>query len=406
MNIKVCDAPMGAGKTSAAINYINEHTEKNFLFITPYLNEVDRVLDACAERQFVTPVNKGRGKLNSLEESIYYQRCIASTHALFESYTQMTATLIRMNNYTLILDEVFNVIKVIDIKPKDIKVIFDSGLAGYEEDTKLVYWIDESYDGKFNEIKDMALSNRLTYFNEKLLLWTFPSEIFQSFNEVIILTYMFDKQVQAYYHSMYDFSIEKLYVRKSQSGLYEFTDTPVKYDYLLDCVKKIHMCEDAKINAVGNGDNALSKSWFMNSMAKENAGRLRTLKKNISNFFTGKNDAKSNDIIWTTYKAYEKKLAGKGFTKSFVPCNARATNEYGDRHYLAYCANIFVNPIVINYFKTFGIVIDQDGFALTVLIQWIWRSAIRNGEDIWVYIPSARMREIFMNWIESLKEGK
>lgn len=37
--IKVCDAIMGSGKSSAAINYMNEHPDKKFIYITPYLNK-------------------------------------------------------------------------------------------------------------------------------------------------------------------------------------------------------------------------------------------------------------------------------------------------------------------------------------------------------------------------------
>ena len=34
------------------------------------------------------------------------------------------------------------------------------------------------------------------------------------------------------------------------------------------------------------------------------------------------------------------------------------------------------------------------------MLQFIWRSAIRNGEEIWVYIPSIRMRNLLKQWIE------
>lgn len=34
------------------------------------------------------------------------------------------------------------------------------------------------------------------------------------------------------------------------------------------------------------------------------------------------------------------------------------------------------------------------------MIQWIWRSAIRNGEEISLYLPSKRMRDLLTEWIE------
>ena len=54
--VKVVDAMMGTGKTSAAINYINENLEqKRFLYITPYLDEVDRVKKSCPGAKFYSP---------------------------------------------------------------------------------------------------------------------------------------------------------------------------------------------------------------------------------------------------------------------------------------------------------------------------------------------------------------
>lgn len=49
MKIKIIDSIMGSGKTSAAINYMNKDYQKKFIYITPYLDEVDRVISACNE---------------------------------------------------------------------------------------------------------------------------------------------------------------------------------------------------------------------------------------------------------------------------------------------------------------------------------------------------------------------
>lgn len=59
-----------------------------------------------------------------------------------------------------------------------------------------------------------------------------------------------------------------------------------------------------------------------------------------------------------------------------------------------------MNPIVKNFFLQHGVTVDEDGYALSEMLQFIWRSAIRNGEEIWVYIPSIRMRNLLKQWIE------
>jgi hypothetical protein len=43
MSIKVIDAICGAGKTSYAIQYMNENLDKLFVYVTPFLKEIERV---------------------------------------------------------------------------------------------------------------------------------------------------------------------------------------------------------------------------------------------------------------------------------------------------------------------------------------------------------------------------
>lgn len=48
---------------------------------------------------------------------------------------------------------------------------------------------------------------------------------------------------------------------------------------------------------------------------------------------------------------------------------------------------------------------DVKRWALSEMIQWIWRSAIRDGEDIYIYIPSERMRNLLSDWIDEVSSG-
>ena len=80
----------------------------------------------------------------------------------------------------------------------------------------------------------------------------------------------------------------------------------------------------------------------------------------------------------------------------------RATNAYRRRDCLAYCVNIYYTPLQKNYFQEQGVEVREDMYALSEMIQWVWRSAIRDGMDIWIYIPSRRMRELFQNWLDSI----
>ena len=92
-------------------------------------------------------------------------------------------------------------------------------------------------------------------------------------------------------------------------------------------------------------------------------------------------------------------MQSAGYASRFIPCNARATNDYRDRTVLAYCANLFMNPFVRRYLAVDGVMPSNDDYALSIMIQWIWRSAIRDGKPVDVYIPSKRMRTLLQEWI-------
>ena len=130
---------------------------------------------------------------------------------------------------------------------------------------------------------------------------------------------------------------------------------------------------------------------------------MKALKNNIYNYLNNICDGNSNDNIWTTFKDYQNQLKGKGYTKAFVSVNSRATNEYRDRHNIVYPVNRFLNPYVKSFFTSNGIEINENGWALSEMLQFIWRSAIRDGKEINVYIPSKRMRNLLKAWIEENK---
>lgn len=75
--------------------------------------------------------------------------------------------------------------------------------------------------------------------------------------------------------------------------------------------------------------------------------------------------------MWTCFKNDIPKLKCEGYTKGFVPCNARAINDFKDKQSLAYTVNRFMNPYEYKFFKSKGAEVNQDMFALSELIQWI-----------------------------------
>lgn len=112
----------------------------------------------------------------------------------------------------------------------------------------------------------------------------------------------------------------------------------------------------------------------------------------------GRRKIELTDTFPSVYQEW-KQQKSKGNTKGFVACNARATNEFKEKESLAYVVNRFMNPHEKKFFSVRGIEVNEDMYALSELIQWIWRSRIRKGKAINLYIPSKRMRSILEEYL-------
>ena len=393
--ITIIDSIMGSGKTSWSIQHINRNSFENFLYITPFLDEVNRIIKNTT-RDFKQPINRGNGKLDSINELLACQSDIASTHELFKHLDEESRENIKNGRYTLILDEVLNVIEPYDnIRNDDMKLLKESGCVTVDDDG-FVIWNKEKmdYDTKYNEIKILADNRSLIYINQKLLLWRYPPEIFTLFDKIYILTYLFESSILKNYFDLYQIEYEQKSISE-KNGEYHITvffvpDTSIY-------IEKINIY-DGKLNEnVYQKINGLSVTWFR---AKINQDNIKQIKRNLYNYFSNILNAKAETIMWTTFKDYRSKLKGKGYSNQFVSYNCRSTNDYDDRFNLAYCVNVYLHPGITQFFKQRGINIDEDLYGLSEMIQWIWRSRIRKGENINIYIPSMRMRNLLNAWMK------
>lgn len=392
--ITVVDSMMGTGKTSWAIDYINKDKNKKFIYITPYLTEIERIKECCKGRKFYDPVNVGKGKLDSFNKLLLQGKDIVSTHALFKMSTDETRELIQSNGYTLILDEVMDVLQELKLEKDDLPSMKELNLIRVN-DNGLVEWNEDKidYQGKYNDVKLMCQNKSLFLVNNFLFMWTFPIGTFNSFSDVFVLTYLFNGQIQRYYYDLYDVKYTYKSVAK-ENGEYVLCDYIEKYD-MNKLRELITILDDEKLNAIGDDEFALSKSWF-----KKKELLTQQLQKNIYNYFFNKVKTKAKDNMWVTFKDYKGTLSGKGYSKGFISLGTRATNEYVDKYSMAYCANVFLNPMIEHFFNQHNVKIDEGTYALSELVQWIWRGRIRRSEPINIYIPSSRMRNLLSNWLK------
>ena len=207
---------------------------------------------------------------------------------------------------------------------------------------------------------------------------------------------MFSGQTQKYYYDFHKLKYDKWYVKGNAACNYELTANWQDYGSPSKYKKLITIIDNDKLNAIGNGYYALSSNWYDN---EKNHNAIEKMRKNLVNYYKHYVNGKSELNLWTCFKEDKDALKGDGYSKSFLSCNTKATNKYKDRCNLAYVVNTFMNPNIQLFFESNGIPVDSDMYALSSLIQWVWRSAIREGNPITLYVPSSRMRGLLIKWL-------
>lgn len=409
--INVVDSIMGAGKTSWSIQFMNDSPQdKKFIYITPFLTEVKRVKESVTSRKFSEPLHTGKGKMDNLKKLILNENNIVSTHALFQNADPELIKLLKASNYTLILDEAMNVVDQFELETDSFQQLQDSNMIFIEEDGLIRWNTDGRYqDTAYNTVKNLALTENLYYFENTILFWTFPVSTFQAFEEVYILTYLFQAQQQKYYYDMYNLDYNYKAVEKLNET-YVLVDHASRTPYDKSLMKSLINIYDGKLNNIGDDKHALSDSWYRKP---EHANLIEKMKKNLYTYFRRNVATPTIANMWTCFKRDIPKLAGNGYKgvkhkegeayskkECFLPFNIRATNDFKHKESLAYVINRFMRPHEKKFFISKGVALDEDMYALADLIQWIWRSRIREGEAINLYIPSKRMRELLKDYLE------
>lgn len=395
--ITIVDSIMGSGKTTWAIEFMKSHPNNKFLYVTPYLDECKRIIKGTSpDRKFVEPIVKWPklSKLINITELIANGLDIAASHELFKRFDDNLVNLLNVtgDKYILIIDEILDVVVPTKCTPLDVKTLLGHAITVDENGS--CYWNEEFNETapysinqyRYNDIRELALSNNLVTANS-YLLWRYNPQIFNLFDHVYVMTYLFDGGIMKGYFEYYNIQYEKMTIDNGNLIPYREQDTTVYRDLI-----NIYI---GRLNDPFN-KTALSKNWFI---TKSNHELIIQLRQNMDNYFRHIVEAKTKTRMWSTYKDIRHKIETIRYQNNFIACNARATNDFADRYNLAYLVNININPGVIAYLSKRNIKVDQDLYSLAMMLQWIWRSRIRNNKPINLYLPSYRMRKILFEWM-------
>ena len=409
--INIIDSIMGSGKTSWAIQYMKEAPAyQKFIYITPFKTEVERVISSV-NRDFKQPEgdSDGETKLEDIKRLIADGENIVSTHSLFKRVDSEVIDLLEMENYILILDEVMDVIEQVKISKDDLKMLIQNRVIEVGK-KGVVSWKQVDYQqGYFEKIRNLANTGNLMMYEDDTcepiaIYWTFPVETFKCFEEVYILTYMFNGQIQRAYFDIFglDYNYHSVKIRDEKYMLSSYVSYNKEDRSHLKSLINIYYPSprDKKdMNKIGSKHSSFSvsdlKKKTMNTETK------RVIRNCAYNFYRNKCKVPTKEVMWTTFKDFKDKIRPSGLNDQFVSENARATNDYQHKSTCIYIANRYTNPVIKNFFSMHDVQVDMDLFALSELLQWLFRSRIRTGKSINVYIPSIRMRTLLEQYLNN-----
>lgn len=406
--IEVLDSIMGSGKSTSMLKWCEEHKDVSFIYVTPLLSESEvRVVEACSYSKFTAPSNENfRTKGDHLLDLLQSGVNISITHALYSSIRKEHLFYIKKNNYTLILDEEVSFIEPLGdgYTKSDFEYLRSLNQITVEESNGRLVWIGDNIgsDTKYTKLANMCRLGMVYQAkrSEHIFVTQLPMDLITSAERVILLTYLFNG------------SILDSFLKMKGIGVVPFTEVNLLTKSKKDFRDLIEFVGDRQVKDFAS--DSLSSTWYRNTANQADASRISKAIRavGVSNKVTGK------DLLWCTPSSLArpktksaKKISAKGYGAGtgdiedgvadgcFLACTSRATNAYRNRSVLVHAYNRFPHQTVSAFLQDYGVPVDPNNFALSEILQWVWRSQIRDGEPIKLCILSKRMRRLFQEWL-------
>ena len=400
--IRVVDRPCGSGKTTSLLGSFSK--DGKYLVIVPFLTEVDRVI-THANVPFVQPSVECRDtttKSSHLRKLLCDGANVVTTHKLYSIIVDMVRDGL-LSDYHIIVDEVFDVCRSFDGKRPISWQEFYVG-DGYATVDPLDGRVTPTakWDVSWEEVSDTldprvyryAKSGCLFLINGQYFILAMPQDLLTAGLTMTIYTFKAEGSLLLAY-------LDKLDVPYKHD-----TDPQAEGEFKrkareLVTVRTLPALERAALTYTGQDKGANGKR------VSSTLQKLR--ERQLSNVDRG-------SIMLTCRKAnwYLKGRSDEGTARpgpyasrsrmfidvKWVANTTRGTNEYIHCSHLVYLWDQRLNQNIARWLGTGGKYFE-DQYALTELIQWVWRSRVRRGEPIVLYLPSKRMRAIFENWLNS-----
>ena len=407
--VEIVEGIMGSGKSTGIINWMEENPTEKYIYVSPLLSEVGeggRLSQSLNNITFEYPVTKN--KADEMLDLLKLGKNIACTHVLYSSLTAEHLKYIEDGGYILVIDEEINLISgVSEYGRGDYKWLFANDHIEVIPETGQVCWKgDEALlkDNKYYKFKTYCDNQSLyvTKRDQYMMVSQLPIKLLNCAKRVIILTYMFEGNVL------------DCFLKIKGLKVVPFTEIKLREVDVEEVKSLIKLIKPAKSLLQMN----MTLSWYDNKATNDD---LHEIAKFIRNCAVS-NKASRDDVIYTHPKnrfdsdsksktlikplGFYRKKVGNVESVCWLASSTKATNLYADKWCLIHCYNRYpqtpVEAYINDYGSDIGVRLNPEVFALSEMLQWVWRSRIRKGEPIVLAIGSARMCRIFSRWIESL----
>jgi len=404
--VTIVDYPCGLGKTNALLSLLKEKSELKVLVVVQTLSESDRIVSSLPEGRIYAPKEQGpnySSKGVQLEQLIHQGVSIVITHSLYDKAGQIAIDG-GFGSYQVIIDEVPNTVSVIQssldaVSFKEFYV--DTGYFSIEKDGLVLATSEGAKEemrlkNALDETLIKKIKSRMIYYDgKKNFIEVIPAALFTHTKKLIVLTFLSEGSL--FLRFLLKCGIEYEVLRSINANK--------KFKQI--ATKNLSIKTIQAVNDIGFG-HAKQTNYPIKS---KEVKTIRTALKNLKQR-TLINVALEKVIITCAKKNWYKNIKGsydlnrpgifstdsrmfKG--ANWIPNTTRGTNNYSHCSHAIYLYDQNVNPILLNWLNANNDQFKTD-FALTEMIQWIWRTRIRNGKPVNVYMPSSKMRKIIDDW--------
>ena len=279
--IRVIDSVMGSGKSTYAINHINDNIDENFIIVVPTKSEQQRYKKALDRDVFLPNLDEGADRLlQSFNWAVMDNKTIITTHKLLECWDSTSIREIKKKDYTLILDEVIDVVNPVSIKKCDFELLLESGYieietVGTQDKLVTVKAVEgKEYDGAIHKFLEQVKNNNVYQVNGVYYAWVAPPEKLKAFDNVYILTYLFHGQQFKGWLDLHDIPYSLHSVIDNKLVDYQKPNGSQFRDL-------ITINDDKKLNQAYSRSTSLSASHY----EKAKGDKVKQLQNDIRSFF-------------------------------------------------------------------------------------------------------------------------